>query len=239
MPAAHRLKIVESRHNASYRRRGMSKSISSEVVERLAPFAITAHHPKGTVLFAEGQPCRGVFILCSGRVKLFTASSNGKAFILRFADPGEMLGLAGSLSGQPYEAWAEVTQPTRTHFVERRDLVHVMRHHGEVAVQVATQLGQSYYSAIAGVRVMGHSRSASQKLATFLLDWWEGNARVHDRDAGARFTMTHEEIAEVIGASRETVTRVLSRFKKSGLIHWKGRNLLLANRVALESSAAI
>jgi CRP-like cAMP-binding protein len=128
MPAAHRLKIVESRHNASYRPRGMSKSISSEVVERLAPLAITAHHPKGTVLFAENQPCRGVFILCSGRVNLFTASSNGKAFILRFADPGEM---------------------------------------------------------------------------------------------------------------RETVTRVLSRFKKSGLIHWKGRNLLLANRVALESSAAI
>ncbi|MFY9690297.1 MAG: Crp/Fnr family transcriptional regulator [Candidatus Acidiferrales bacterium] len=238
MPAVHRLKIVESLHKTSYRSRAKSGSISTEVVKRLAPFAITACHPRGTVLFAEGQPSRGVFILCSGRVKLFTASPNGKTFILRFADPGEILGLAGSLSGQPYEAWAEATQPTRTHFVERSDLVHVMRRHGEVAVQVATQLGESYYSAIAGVRVMGHSRSASQKLATFLLDWWEGHGRFHDRDAGALFTSTHEEIAEVIGVSRETVTRVLARFKKKGLIRWKGRSLFLADRVALESSAA-
>jgi CRP/FNR family cyclic AMP-dependent transcriptional regulator len=239
MPAAHRLEIVESHHKRSYRSRGKSSSISSEVVERLAAFAVTAYHPRGTVLFAEGQPSRGVFILCSGRVKLFTASSNGRTLVLRFADPGEILGLAGTLSSQPYEAWAEAIQPTRTHFVERRDLVHVMRRHGEVAVQVATQLGESYYSAIAGVRVMGHSRSASQKLATFLLDWWEGKGRFYDRDAGALFTLTHEEIAEVIGVSRETVTRVLSRFKKRGLIQWKGCNLFLADRVALESSAAI
>jgi CRP/FNR family transcriptional regulator, cyclic AMP receptor protein len=239
MPAAHRLKIVESDHGQSYRSRAKSSSISSEVVERLAPFAITACHPRGAVIFAEGQPSRGVFILCSGRVKLFTASSNGRTFVLGFANPGKILGLAGALSIQPYEAWAEATQPTRTHFVERKDLVHVMRRHGEVAVQVATQLGESYYSAIAGVRVMGYSRSASQKLATFLLDWWDCNRSSYDRDAGAPFTSTHDEIAEVIGVSRETVTRVLSRFKKKGLIQWKGCNLFLADRVALESSAAI
>ncbi len=239
MPAAHRLKIVESQYKPSFRSRGKSSSVSSKVVEKLAPFAVTAHHPRGAVLFAEGQPSCGVFILCSGRVKLFTASSNGRTFVLRFANPGEILGLAGTLSSQPYEAWAEATQPTETHFVERRYLVQVMRRHGEVAVEVATQLGESYYSAIAGARVMGHSRSASQKLATFLLDWWEGSGRFYDREAGALFTSTHEEIAEVIGVSRETVTRVLSRFRKRGLIQWKGCNLFLADRVALESSAAI
>jgi CRP/FNR family cyclic AMP-dependent transcriptional regulator len=239
MPAAHRLKIVESHHEPSYRSPGKSSSVSSRVVERLAPFAVTAHYPRGAVLFAEGQPSRGVFILCSGRVKLFTASSNGRAFVLRFANPGEILGLAGTLSRQPYEAWAEATQPTETRFVERRDLVQVMRRHGDVAVEVATRLGESYYSAIAGVRVMGHSRSASQKLATFLLDWWEGNCGFYDPDAGALFTSTHEDIAEVIGVSRETVTRVLSRFKKRGLIQWKGCNLFLADRVALKSSASL
>jgi CRP/FNR family cyclic AMP-dependent transcriptional regulator len=237
MLAAHQLKIVGSHHKRSYRPRREGGNISSEIIERLAAFAVTAYHPGGAVLFAEGQPSRGVFIVCSGRVKLFTASSNGKTFILRFADPGEILGLAGTLSGQPYEAWAETTQPTQTRFVERKDLVHVMRHHGEVAVQVAMQLGESYYSAIAGVRVMGHSRSARQRVATFLLDWWECN-REFDYEAGALFTLTHEEVAEVVGASRETVTRVLSAFKKKGLIQWKGCNLFLTDRAALEGSAA-
>ena len=211
--------------------------MSSEAMSRLAAFAAPVHHPKGAALFIEGQAPRGIFILYSGRVKLFTSSADGRTFILRFADPGEILGLAGTLSGQPYEAWAEATQATQTGFVERRDLVHVMRHCGEVAVQVAMRLGESYCSAIAKVRAMGHSRSAGQKLAIFLLDWCENNRPVYD-EAGARFTLTHQEIAQVIGISRETVTRLFSEFKKRGLIQWKGCNLVLTDRDALESSVA-
>ncbi|MGB2624611.1 MAG: Crp/Fnr family transcriptional regulator [Candidatus Acidiferrum sp.] len=226
MLAACQLKLVETGHERSPRPLGKSRDLRSEVVGRLAAFAIPLSHPKGTAVFGEGQPSRGVFILYSGRVKLFTSSEDGKTLILRLADPGELLGLAGTLSGQPYEAWAEATQPAQTGFVERRDLFHVMRRWSEVAVQLATQLGESYYSAIAGVRVSAHSRSASQKLAAFLLDWRESNRSYYD-EAGARLTLTHEEIAQVIGTSRETVTRLLSGFKKKGLIQWKGGNLVL------------
>ena len=237
MLAARQLNIVETCYERSYRALRKRSDICSEVVARLAAFAIPLDHSKGAALFGEGQPSRGVFILYSGRVKLFTSSAEGKTLILRFANPGEILGLAGTLSGQPYEAWAEAIQPTRTGFVERRYLVHLMRHHSELAMQVAMQLGESYCSAIAGVRVMGHSRSASQKLATFLLDWCESNRLYHDA-SNARLSLTHEEIAQVIGTSRETVTRLLSGFKKNGLIHWKGCNLALTDRAALESSAA-
>ncbi len=237
MSAARQLKITETCDERSYRSLRKRRDICSEVVARLAAFAIPLDHPKGAALFGEGQPSRGVFILYSGRVKLFTSSADGKTLILRFAGPGEMLGLAGTLSSQPYEASAEAFQPTQSGFVDRRYLVHLMRHHCELAVQVAMQLGESYCSAIAGVRVMGYSRSASQKLATFLLDWCESNRLFHDA-ANAHLTLTHEEIAQVIGTSRETVTRLLSCFKKKGLIEWKGCNLALTNRVTLESWAA-
>lgn len=235
MPDARQLKIVENCRSRSYRPLRKSGDISSEVVSRLSAFAIPLRHPKGTVLFAEGQPSCGVFILYSGRVKLFTSSADGKTFILKFADPGEILGLAGGLSGQPYETWAVAIQPTQTGFVERRHLVRLMRHHSELAVQVAMQLGESYCSAIAGVGVMAHSRPASQRLATFLLDWCKSNRPFYD-EAGARLTLTHEEIGQVIGTSRETVTRLLSGFKKKGLIQWRGCNLVLTDRAALESS---
>jgi CRP/FNR family cyclic AMP-dependent transcriptional regulator len=237
MLPAPRLEAVENHHKRSRQPRRKSGILSSEVANRLAAFAIPVCHPKGAVLFAEGQPARGIFVLCTGRVKLFTSSADGKTFILRFAEPGEMLGLAGTLSGQPYEAWAETTQPTQTSFVERRHLVHIMRHHGDAAMQVAMQLGESYCSAIAGVRVLGFSRSASQKLAVYLLDWWKCNRPLHE-EAGVRFTSTHEEIAHVIGISRETVTRLLSGFKKQGLIQWKGCNLVLSGKAALQSSVA-
>ncbi len=236
MLPAHQLKIVETRHERRHRSLTKSNDICAEVVRSLAAFAIPLYHPKGTTLFGEGQRSRGVFILYSGRVKLFTSSVDGKNLILRFADSGEILGLAGTLSGQPYEAWAEAIQPTETGFVDRGYLIHLMRHRCELAVQVAMHLGESYCSAIAGVRTMGHSRSASQKLATFLLDWCESNRLFHG-EANARLTLTHEEIAEVIGTSRETVTRLLSGFKKNGLIQWKGCNLALTDRSALESWA--
>jgi len=170
MLAARQLKIVETRHERRHRSLRKSNDICAEVVRSLAAFAIPLYQPKGTALFGEGQPSCGVFILYSGRVKLFTSSAEGKILILRFANPGEILGLAGTISGQPYEAWAEAIQPTQTGFVARRYLVHLMRHHSELAVQLAMHLGESYCSAIAGVRALGHSRSASQKLATFLLD---------------------------------------------------------------------
>src|ERR1700674_65600 len=237
MSAARQLELVENCHKRFSRPRRKTANISSEVVRCVAPFAIPACHPKGAVFFVEGQPSRGVFILYSGRVKLFTTSADGKTIILKFADPGEILGLAGTLSGQPYEAWAEATQPAQTGFVEREYFVDLMRRHAELAVQVAMQLGETYCSAIAGVRVMGISRSAGKRLAIFLLNWCESN-RLLPEEAVARFILTHEEIAQVIGISRETVTRLLSGFKKKGLIQWKGRSLVLTDRAALESSVA-
>jgi len=237
MSAARPLAIVENCHERSCRARRKSTHISSEVVNKLAAFAISGYYLKGETLFAEGQPSRGLFILFSGRVKLCTSSAGGKNFILGFANPGEILGLAGTLSGQPYEAWAEAIQPTQAGFVERSSLVQLMRDEDELAVQVAMQLAEFYCSAIAGVRMMGHSRSTGQKLAKFLLDWCKSNGSSHD-EASARLGLTHEEIAQVIGSSRETVTRLLSVFKRRGLIRWNGCNLILADRTALESTAA-
>jgi CRP/FNR family transcriptional regulator, cyclic AMP receptor protein len=237
MLAARHLEIVQNRHESSHRSRSGSGNVSLDAVTRLRAFGIPGCYSKGTVLFAEGHPSRGAFILCSGRVKLFTASSNGKVFVLGFANPGEILGLGRTLAGQPYEAWAEATQRTETSFIERKHLVHVMRRHGEIAVQVAMQLGESYCEAIAGVRAMGRSRPASQKLAIFILDWSESNRRL-DGKVGALFTLTHGEIADVIGVSRETVTRVLARFKRWGADSVDGRNLILTERAALQSLAA-
>jgi len=84
--------------------------------------------------------------------------------------------------------------------------------------------------------MMALCRSAGQKLAIFLLDWCERNQPFQDHGI-ARFTLTHEEIVQIIGSSRETVTRLLLGFKKRGLIQWKGCYLVLTDRAALKISA--
>ncbi len=210
--------------------------VSSQAFQTLAAYAIPSRRQKGEVLFIEGHPSRGVFILCSGRVKLFTASEDGKTFTLKFANPGEILGLAGTLSCQSYEASAKAVEPAAIGFVERKALVHIIRHDGEVATQVAMQLSTYLCSAIAGVRTTGLSWSATQRLARFLLDWYESH-RALDGETGPHFNLTHEEIAQALGISRETVSRIMSKFRKEGLIESNGCNLVLANKSALKSSA--
>ena len=74
--------------------------------------------PKGSILFVEGQEPRGVFIICNGRLKLSTTSSQGKSIIVRTAKEGEVIGLPFTLSGKPYDLTAEALEPVQTNFID-------------------------------------------------------------------------------------------------------------------------
>ncbi len=109
-----------------------------------------------------------------------------------------------------------------------------LREHGEAALHVAQQLGETYHSAVAEMRTIGLSHSAAEKLARFLLDL----SASHEEGKGEvklTLTFTHEEIAQMIGASRETVTRLFADFKKKHLLQAKGSTVIIKNRAGLES----
>jgi CRP/FNR family cyclic AMP-dependent transcriptional regulator len=101
-------------------------------------------------------------------------------------------------------------------------------------LRVAQQLGETYHSAIAEMRTIGLSHSAGEKLARFLLDLSAGH---HEEKGELRLTLTltHEEIAQMIGAFRETVTRLFADFKKKEFLQVKGSTLIVKNKAGLES----
>jgi CRP/FNR family transcriptional regulator len=184
-------------------------------------------------LFVEGQERRGVFILCAGRVKLYTSSIDGKTLIARLSEPGEVLGLPSTVTGTPYELTAEVVEPTQANFVSAHDFLNFLREFGEVALRVAQQLGQTYHTALAEMRTIGLSHSAEEKMARFVLDM-TAHQKEEKGAVKAKLTLTHEEIAQMIGTSRETVTRMLSIFRKKNLVVIKGSTLTLKDRAGLE-----
>ena len=192
-----------------------------------------ATYPKGATLFVEGQSPRGVFVLCSGKVKLSTSSPDGRSLILRISEPGEVLGLPATVTGKPYELTADVTEPTQANFISRADFLLFLREHGEAALRVAQQLGETYHSAIAEMRTIGLSHSAAEKLARFLLDLSANHDEVKG-EVKLTLTLTHEEIAQMIGASRETVTRLFADFKKKQLLQVKGSTVIIKNKAGLE-----
>jgi CRP/FNR family transcriptional regulator, cyclic AMP receptor protein len=191
-------------------------------------------YPEGAVLFLEKQDARGVFLLCEGEVKLTISSSEGKTLILRITKPGEILGLMAGLSGKPYEVTAETLHPCQIAFVRRDDFLRFVARHPEASQGIVKQLSSNYHGACEQLRTVGLSLSAPEKLARLLLDL---SAGAEETKSGIRFKLplTHEEIAEFIGSSRETVTRTLSEFKSQQLLTLKGSTLMISDRAALET----
>jgi len=234
MRAPYGLGIIENCMSCPHREDRLFCNLSAAAVQRLSEITSAAAYPKGATLFVEGQSPRGVFIICSGRVKLSTSSADGRTLILRISEPGEVLGLPATVTGMPYELTADVIEPTQANFVSRQDFLLFLREHGEAALRVAQQLGETYHAAIGEMRTIGLSHSAGEKLARFLLEL----AADHDATKGdikLTLTLTHEEIAQMIGASRETVTRLFSDFKKKQLLQIKGSTLVIKNKPGLES----
>jgi CRP/FNR family transcriptional regulator len=202
-------------------------------LEKLNEIKSTAVYPKSAVLFIEGQQPRGVFVLCAGKVKLSTSSKEGKRIITKLSSPGDVLGLNATMSNRPYEVTAEMVEPGQANFIARDAFVSFLRHHGEVAVRVAEQLSRNYYTAYEEIKTLGLTTSPSEKFAKLLLTW-SSESKDAAKSTQLRMTLTHEEIAEMIGTTRETVSRLFSEFKKKQLVNVKGAMLTIKNKQALE-----
>jgi CRP/FNR family transcriptional regulator len=237
MRAPYGLEIIDSCLSCPHREDRLFCNLAPSGLEKLAAITSAASYPKGATLFVEGQSPRGVFILCTGRVKLSTSSADGKTLILRISEPGEVLGLPATVTGKPYELTADVIQPTQANFITRQNFLLFLREHGEAALRVAQQLGETYHSAIAEMRTIGFSHSVAEKLARFLLDLIADHDDIKG-EVKVTLTLTHEEIAQMIGSSRETVTRLFGEFKKKQLLQVRGSTLVIKNKAGFESLLA-
>src|SRR6202158_2321130 len=195
-------------------------------------------YPKGAVLFVEGQAPRGIFVLCKGRVKLSICSTDGKTLILKIAEPGEVLGLSATVSGKPYELTAETIDPCQVNFVKREDFLRFLKEHADACLRVAEQLSEKYNSACREIRSLGLSHSAAEKLAKLLLEWSAKNGEGAKLEPRIKLALPHEEIAQMIGTSRETVTRLFAEMKKKQIGQAKGCTLVIRNKTALKALAS-
>ncbi len=201
--------------------------------ERFERIKITRSYPKGAVLFVEGQPSKAVFMVCKGRVKLSTCSSEGKIVILGIAEPGDILGLSAAMVGSEYEVTAQVIERCQLSYLKTADFLSLLHSSPEACLQAARQLSRNYQTAHSQICSLGLSDTVTDKLAKLFLDW-SGNG-TGDGSVRLRNTFTHEEIAEMIGVSRETVTRALRYFRENQLVTLKGPDLLIHDRRRLRA----
>lgn len=233
MRAPYGLYILDNCLTCPVREEHLFCNLSPAALQKLNEIKSTAVYPKSAVLFIEGQQPRGVFVLCAGKAKLSTSSSEGKTLITKISQSGDVLGLNAAISNHPYEVTAEMIEPGQANFIPRDALLQFLKQHGEVALRVAEQLSQNYYTAYEEIRTLGLSTSPAEKFAKLLLSWCPEKTQSNSV-AQVKLTLTHEEIAEMIGTTRETVSRLFSDFKKKQLLQVKGSTLVVRNKSALE-----
>jgi CRP/FNR family cyclic AMP-dependent transcriptional regulator len=193
---------------------------------------------QNATLFMEGDEAQGVFVVCSGRVKLVATSSEGKTIITQLVGPGEALGLTAVVSGRPLLVTARALESCTVKFVPADEFRVFLRDNGDACLRVAQHIGNSYHQAHQLVRSIGLATSVSEKLAKLLYDMCEREG-VRDDGARIRFALTHEEVAQMIGTTRETVTRTFSDLRREGIVDKRGADLVVRDRRRLAALAHV
>jgi len=239
MPSPYNLAIVEHCSQCSQRQtNGGFCNMAAEPVEALDSMKFTGAYPKGALLFVEGEQPRGVFILCRGRVKLTTTSTEGRTLIVKLVKPGEIVGVSAAILGRPYEVSAETLEASQVSFIRREDFLGFLSAYSEACMHTAQQLSEKYNSAQREIRSLGLAHTTSEKLAKLIMDWSE-NGEETPQGTRMQVLLTHEEIGQMIGTTRETVTRLLSDFKRKKLISVKGSNLFVIAKEQMREMVTI
>ena len=230
--------IIEIQHkclNCDMRTDGFFCNFSDPVLQSFYALKITNSYPKGATLFYEAEASNGVYMLCQGRVKLSTYSKDGRALILRIAEAGELLGLSASISDSVHEATAEMIEPCQINFVRKADLLRFLRENADAGLNALLQLSRNYHAAYIQACSLGLSSTVGDKLIKLLLNWCI-NTNGNNGEVHLKVAFSHEEMAEMIGTSRETVTRLLKEFRELDLITLKGSDLCIHDRTKFEAA---
>jgi CRP/FNR family transcriptional regulator, cyclic AMP receptor protein len=210
----------------------LTRTSATGFIESLRAAGLQLVVPPHSVLFVQGDEAAGIHILHAGQVKLTMNSSRGRTLILKISEPGEVLGLHNCVSLANYEVSAESLQRCEITFVRRDDFLRLLAREPQVLQAVAGQLSRECHSAYGLIHSLATSNCISERLARLLLELASGEPA--GDPSRVAVGLTHEEIAQMIGTSRETVTRLLKDFRTRRLATLKGSTLHIMDKLALE-----
>jgi len=228
------MELVEDCLSCKLCSEGFFCHLPKSVMEAFQSLKFTLAYPAGATLFVEGQTCRGIYVLCKGRVKLSASSNEGHTLIFKIAQPGEVLGLNAAVSGIRHETTAETGQLCQLNFVKRDDFLKFLMEHPDACLHAAIHLSHECQQAYQYLRSFVMT-STPGRIARLMLDWSHDAPRMATH--GIKVALTHEEIGQIIGMSRETVTRTLADFRKQHIAEIHGSTLRIQNMSAIQKLA--
>lgn len=220
-----------------HRQMRMFCNMSDSALADYDNIGVMMSHARGAKLFSEGDSARNVFVVCFGQVKISSTSRDGKTMILKIAGPGDVMGLSAVLANVPYEVTAEAIEPVQVKTIRKQEFVDFLAKHGIASMHAAQSLSSEYMTVFHDAKRLALSGSAAGRLARLLLDWGK-NASAGKAEMRFTMALTHEELANMAGTSRETVTRLLNQFRRDEWITIKGASMTIVKPEQLERITA-
>jgi CRP/FNR family transcriptional regulator len=191
-----------------------------------------ANYDAGGILFLEQESLNRVFVVLTGDVRLSLQDIGGKRLTLRIAGRGAVLGMSEAFSGSLSEWSADTLHPSRIASIKRNDFIRFAERHAEVYRLATMELIRTCSYTCKTLRILGLTDRVRKKLGGQLLAWAEQNTGACDRSR-YRLAMSHAQIAEFIGTTRESVSRTLADFKRRELVESRGSMVSIPSMAAL------
>ena len=191
-------------------------------------------HPPGTSLFMEGDQPRAVYCVCAGRVKVSTLSDDGRAVVVATAVSGDVLGVRSVLLGRPHDLTAETMEPTHVSVIPREPFLAFLNRNGAVSLKLAQKLSTKLYDAYGQVRDAAF-KQCSERLTELLLALCQTQGEPTPDGIRLRTNLRQEDLAEMVGVSRRSLTRAFTELKRLGIIECGRRSILVRDSAALRN----
>jgi len=212
------------------------EKLTPEQAESIERRAVMRHFSKGELIYVPGDPCQSVLVVVRGRVKIKGITPDGKEFILAFVDEGELFGELALIDEAPRDEFAEASNPSELLAIPREDLFRLVESRPDLAFQITKLVGLRRRRIESRLRSILF-RNNRQRVAGVLLELLESHGERNGHGWLIRLKLSHQEIASLIGTTRESVTIVLGQLQLDGLIRIQRRAITVIDREGLSVEA--
>jgi CRP/FNR family transcriptional regulator len=210
------------------------RGLTPKHYDELAMIVVDQVVPRGRMIFSQGDEALGLYVVISGRVKIFKLSLEGKEQILHLFGAGEPIGEVAVFAGGKFPAYAEALEETRLFFFPRPAFIDLIRKHPSVALNMLAVLSlrlRQFTSLIEDLSL----KEVPGRLAAHLLYLGEGKKDVAEVD----LDISKNQLASLLGTIPETLSRILARMARDGFIELSGqRRIRILDRKGLEELAS-
>jgi CRP/FNR family transcriptional regulator len=208
--------------------------LSDEEVRALAARSMRKLFKAGELLFSEGEPCRGLHIVASGKVRIFKSSAGGREQVLAVNQPGESVAELPVFDGGAYPASAIAIEETQIAFIAQRDFHSYCLEHPQVALKVLSVAGARLRRLVEIIEELSFT-TVRQRLVVLLVKLAQTEGAETGRGIEFQLPSTHQELANQLGTVRELISRNLMRLQAEGLLEVEARRIVVKDMKGLSA----